>query len=72
MFVKQKQATLQVILSNVHPAIVQQMKSIKDYKQVEKKKKDLIRDLLILKDFCFVDRNGGLTFQLVTSLGQCQ
>ena len=47
------------------------MKSIKEYKQVEKKK-DLIRTLLLLKDICFADRNGGLTFQPMTSLEQYQ
>ena len=46
------------------------MKGIKEYKQVEKKK-DLIGTLCILKDICFADQNGGLTFQLMTYLGQC-
>ena len=71
LFIKHKQITLQVILLNVQLVVVQQMKSIKEYKQVEKYK-DLNGTLLILKDICFADRNRGFTFQLMNSLGQCK
>lgn len=71
MFMKNKESTLDVTLSNLHPVVVQQIKSIKKYKQI-KKKKDLIGTLRILKDIYFVDQDGGLTFQPMTSLRQCK
>lgn len=52
---------LQVILLNVHPKVVQQMKSIKEYKKVANDR-DLTKTLLIMKDIYFANRNGGLTF----------
>ena len=70
MFMKNKESMLDVMLSNIHPMVVQQMKGIKEYKEVEKKK-DLIGTLRILKDICFADWNGGLSFQPMTCLGQC-
>ena len=70
VFMKNKELMLDVMLSNIHPLVVQQMKGIKEYKQVEKKK-DLIGTLRILKDICFADQNGGLSFQPMTCLGQC-
>ena len=69
LFLQHKQAVLQVILSNVHLAVVQQVKSIMEYKQIENNK-DLIGTLHILKDICFEDRNGGLTFPQMTFLEQ--
>ena len=70
VFVKNKESMLDVMLSNIHPMAVQQMKGIKEYEQVEKKK-DLIGTLRILKDICFADQNGGLSFQPMVCLGQC-
>ena len=70
VFVKNKELILDVMFLNLHPMVVQKMKGIKEYKQVEKKK-DLIGTLHILKDICFADWNGRLTFQLMTCLGQC-
>ena len=71
MFVKNKELTLNVMLLNIHPVIVQQMKSIKEYKQIEKKKGQ-IGTLHTLKDIWFVDWDGGLTFQPMSSLKQCK
>ena len=61
VFVQNKESVLSVMLSNLHPVIVQRMKSIKEYKQIEKKK-DLIGTLCILKEICFADWDGRHTF----------
>ena len=61
VFEQNKELVLSVTLSTILPVVIQQMKSIKEYKQIEKKK-DLIGTLHILKEICFADWDGGLTF----------
>ena len=48
-------------LTNVHPNLIQQLKNIDEYKQVEKEQ-DLIKTLLLLRDVCFSGRDGGWYF----------
>ena len=71
VFEQNKEAVLNVILATIHPAVIQQMESIEEYEEI-KKKKDLVGSLRILKEICFTDRDGGLTFRPMSSLCWCE
>ena len=46
VFEQNKESVLNVALATIHPAVIQQMKSIKEYEEIEKKK-DLVGTLRI-------------------------
>lgn len=69
--VQNKEAVLHIRLAAIHQAVVQQMENIEEYKEVEKKN-DLVGTLCILKEICFMDQDGGLTFRPMSSLRRCE
>ena len=60
-----------MLLANVHPNLIQQLKNIDKYKYAVKDQ-DLTKTLFFVRDIYFSGRDGGLTFQPMICLEQCE